>query len=202
MPVLAGDEHSNAPLGTTPLGRPNKSSSSSSRGMPPTPGTEAARSQFYARETQKLAEAAKQTISQLKSMLKKKTKLVNEYKHRMDEQATRYIAEKERDQEEIRRLTDRVYDDNNANIEKLKEAFEKLENGSSESGTCWRRQFNIDGSYGWLDRCCCEERFSYTNIGRRNCSEDTSSKTCRATAGQALGNWMNCDIVQPCCNVR
>ena len=52
----------------------------------------------------------------------------------MDEQATRYVAEKERDQEEIRRLTDRVYDDNNANIEKLREAFEKLESGSNDSG--------------------------------------------------------------------
>ena len=52
----------------------------------------------------------------------------------MDEQATRYMAEKQRDQEEIRRLTDKVYDDNNANIEKLREAFEKLESGSGDSG--------------------------------------------------------------------
>ena len=129
LPILEGTD---GPIGGGPL-----EASITPRGRkqraPGTPGTEAARSQFYARETQKLTEAAKQTITQLKSMLEKKTKMVNDYKERLSEQQTRFQAEKVQDQEEIRRLTDRLYDENNTAIEKLREAFSKLEGSTNDA---------------------------------------------------------------------
>ena len=52
---------------------------------PNTPGTEAARGQFFAGEANRLQHAARTTIAQLRSMLEKKARLVEDYQRKMKE---------------------------------------------------------------------------------------------------------------------
>ena len=61
------------------------------RTNPGTPGTEAARGRFYAGEANRLQQAARQTIAQLRSMLEKKSKLVDDYKRKLNEVRERYV---------------------------------------------------------------------------------------------------------------
>jgi hypothetical protein len=95
--------------------------------LPGTPGTMQARGQFYAGEANRLQHAARQTIAQLRSMLDKKSRLVEEYKRKLTEVRKRGSIERQQDQEEIRRLTDRLYEENRVAIDKLRSAFDNLE---------------------------------------------------------------------------
>ena len=61
------------------------------RTNPGTPGTEAARGRIYAGEANRLQQAARQTIAQLRSMLEKKSKLVDDYKRKLNEVRERYV---------------------------------------------------------------------------------------------------------------
>ena len=102
---------------------------------PGTPGTIQARGEFYAGEANRLQHAARQTIAQLRSMLDKKSRLVEDYKRKLTEVRKRSTLERQQDQEEIRRLTDRLYEENKVAIDKLRSAFDNLENSKmAESG--------------------------------------------------------------------
>ena len=63
-------------------------------------------------------------------MLEKKSRLVDDYKRKLEEVRQRSTAERQQDQEEIRRLTDRLYEENRMAIDKLRSAFDNLERGS------------------------------------------------------------------------
>jgi chromosome segregation ATPase len=115
-------------------GNINATPGRSSTDAPGTPGTEAARGQFYAGEANRLQQAARQTIAQLRSMLEKKSRLVEDYKRKLQEVRERSTAERQHDQEEIRRLTDRLYEENRVAIDKLRNAFDSIEKQGGASG--------------------------------------------------------------------
>jgi hypothetical protein len=128
------DAFTDAFTGDTTPGRRTTTTTNNHTNGGATPGTEAARGRFFAGEANRLQQAARQTIAQLRSMLEKKGRLVEEYKRKLEEVRARAVSERTHDQEEIRRLTDKLYEENRVAIDKLRNAFDSIEHGDGGGG--------------------------------------------------------------------
>ncbi|CAK8989635.1 Centrosomal protein of 290 kDa (Cep290) [Durusdinium trenchii] len=84
---------------------------------------------YYEADARKLQAAAQQTIASLKDIVNRKNQTIEGLKHKMELGRKSALAERERDQAEIERLTEKLYEDNRSAIGKLRAAYEDVSKG-------------------------------------------------------------------------
>jgi hypothetical protein len=99
-------------------------------GVPGTPA-HARAAQLYENETTKLQKAAQATIGSLKEILAEKTDLIEELQDKVRNLQLMRVKEKEVDQAEIERLSERLYRENADAIGQLRSAVQNLDNAPS-----------------------------------------------------------------------
>merc|ERR1719473_1995235 len=104
-------------------------------GMSGVPGTpaHARAAQLYENETSKLQKAAEATIRSLKEILAEKTDLIEELHERVRQGQLQRLKEKEVDQAEIERLSERLYRENADAIGQLRSAVQTLDAAPSQA---------------------------------------------------------------------
>merc|ERR1719473_782768 len=105
-------------------------------GMSGVPGTpaHARAAQLYENETSKLQKAAEATIRSLKEILAEKTDLIEDLHERVRGLQLQRVKEKEVDQAEIERLSERLYRENADAIGQLRSAVQTLDAAPSAAG--------------------------------------------------------------------
>jgi len=87
------------------------------------------RTNHYEMEARKLQTAAQQTIASLKDIVARKNQAIDGLKRKLEAEREKALAERQRDQAEIERLTEKLYEDNREAIGKLRSAYEDIANG-------------------------------------------------------------------------
>lgn len=105
-----------------------------SSGSGGTENTNPNRVTYYEEDQKQLQIAAQVTVSSLKTIIEEKNKLLDDYKVKLEHLEKRNTAEREADLAEIARLNDKVYNDNQEDIQELRSAYEKLDQTENGNG--------------------------------------------------------------------
>uniref|UniRef100_A0A7S2SL22 Centrosomal protein of 290kDa coiled-coil region domain-containing protein n=1 Tax=Mucochytrium quahogii TaxID=96639 RepID=A0A7S2SL22_9STRA len=90
---------------------------------------------YYEADARKLQAAARQTVASLNDIVNRKNKIIDGLKSKMEYVQQQALAERERDQVEIERLTEKLYEDNRTAIGKLRSAYEDIAKGTVPGGS-------------------------------------------------------------------
>jgi len=87
--------------------------------------------EYYQADARRMQAAAQQTIASLKDIVNRKNQVIDGFKNKLELQRRNAMAERERDQAEIERLTEKLYEDNQNAIQKLRNAYQDIGESSN-----------------------------------------------------------------------
>ncbi|GBG27827.1 Centrosomal protein of 290 kDa [Hondaea fermentalgiana] len=87
-------------------------------------------SHLYEADARKIQAAAQQSVASFKDIIARKNQAIEALKKKLELERKGALVEKERDQAEIERLTEKLYEDNRDAIHKLRTAYEDISKGA------------------------------------------------------------------------